>query len=413
MEQVIIGGYYDLLHTGTTEYNMISGGLSWTNDPDNVAQTVSTPGTLKNLRVELNDVPGTGTYVVTLHRRVGLGGWANTTLTCTVAADGTTASDTVNEVSVAAGDVICLQCNPDSPDSARYARWTMIFEGNNAKESLILGQGVSTTGSTQYFAMGRGISTGVEDEVRSVCPTNGTIKNLFVQLENDPGTAPDAYRYTLRINGVTKSVTTTITANNKIGNDTGNSEAVLAGDIITLMCEPLNTPSTSTATGWGVTFVADTDGESLILGGSDNSLNATTIEYNLLVTRTSNFWDAAEAEAYQLAQECTFKSLYMLLKFGPGNGDGFSFKVRRNGASPGGGLGVDIVGAAVTGNDTVNTIAISDDDEVDMMCDPTGLPGSLNNAYWGLVAYIEPPEAGGIQDKSANMASKLVAAGVI
>ncbi|GAI13273.1 unnamed protein product, partial [marine sediment metagenome] len=120
-----------------TEYNRLAGGFKWDAIEGEMEQLVSTSGKLKNLRIKLNDVPGTGTYVFT----VRLNG-APTTLTCEVAADGTLASDTTHEVTVSAGDRICLECNPSddpAPDNARYARWTVIFEGDTAKESLILG----------------------------------------------------------------------------------------------------------------------------------------------------------------------------------------------------------------------------------------------------------------------------------
>ena len=73
MKQVLIGGTFDLLHITTTEYNVIAGEYSsWLTPEDWVAQMISTPGKLKNLRVELNDTPGGGskTYKFTLRRAV-------------------------------------------------------------------------------------------------------------------------------------------------------------------------------------------------------------------------------------------------------------------------------------------------------------------------------------------------------
>ena len=151
MEQVLIGGHNNALHVTSTEYNGIAGNAeNWGTAKDDKAQVVSTPGTLKNLRVELNGVPGTGTYTFTLHRAVGIGAWANTALTCTVAAAGTQANDMVNEVAVAAGDVIVLECNPDNPDNARIAKWSMMFEGDNANESLLLASSLAASGGTIY-----------------------------------------------------------------------------------------------------------------------------------------------------------------------------------------------------------------------------------------------------------------------
>lgn len=395
MKQVIIGGYYDALNTATSEYNPICGGYTWHADPDIRAQCVSSPGTFRNLRVELNDVPGTGTYVFTLYRRVGLGAWGLTTLTCTVAADGTTASDTAHDVTVAAGDVICLECNPDSPDNARYARWTMEFEGDNANESLILLSGYAFNTGTRYLpVMGHAIHDTIENYYRAVCPTSGKIKNLYVQMKDDPGTAPDAYEYTLRVNGADSDdgegnpLQCTIVANGKTGDDTTHEIAVSAGNILTFKTVAISTPSSPSYIAVGMTFVADTDGESLILGGTESFLSTTATRYNYLIHGRAPAWSATELERYHLAQACVLKKLYILLSGDPGGTDKYTFTVRYDGGSPGGGLVVEIAGGSTTGNDTTNSITVSDGKVVNMMVVPTDTPALWVNSYWGLVCFI-------------------------
>ena len=411
MQQVLIGGLYTLLNTTALRYHNVIGALAWEIDDGLPAMAVSTPGKLKNLRVELNDTPGGGikTYTFTLRRAVGIGAFANTALTCTVGSGDTQANDTVNEISVAAGDIICLECDPTATPTARYAKWSMVFEGDNANESLLLSANVIRNTNTNYGPMMGTRNSTSEDERRVVCPTSGTIKNLYVQLSADPGTAPDAYRFTLRIGGVSKALTVTITANNRTGNNTADDIAVSAGDILTMMYEPLNTPSEDfIKTAIGMTFVADTDGESLILGGNNVPLDNTATEYNHLIT--PYVWTPTEAEKYQLAQVCVLKKLYMLLSGSPGAGNDYTFTVRQNAASPASGLVVEIADAATTGNDTSNTITISNDDELDLQVVPTGTP-TVREAYWGLVSFRAPP--GGLENKSANMGSKMVAAGLI
>ena len=393
MKQVIPGGYYNLLSASATEYNCVAGGTDWYSDPDDSAQAVSTAGTIRNLRVELNDSPGAGkSYAFTLYRRVGVGAWAATALTCTIAGTAVSAADTVNEVTVAAGDVIALECVPTGTPTTRYARWTMQFEGDTASESLLLITIYASNAENRYTGVMGHLygGTSTEADMRQVCPTSGKIKNLYAQMEVDPGTSPDAYRFTLRVNGVSSALTCTITADDLTGNDAAHEVTVAAGDALTLFIEPLNTPSASSYTALGMTFVADTDGESLIMGGSSDSVPSAGTEYNLLTPGAVNLlWVATESERYQLAQECTFKKLYMLLSAAPGSGKSWTFTVRQNGASPGSGLVVVIADDATTGNDTANTIAIADGDEVDLMVVPGGSPGTLTDAYWGLVCYIE------------------------
>ncbi len=388
MQQVLVGGRYNILHATTTEYNVVMGDATWYTVKSGSAMVVSTGGTLKNLRVELNDTPGGGTktYTFTLHRAVGIGGWANTSLTCTVGSGDTQANDMVNEVSVAAGDVVILECDPTDTPTARYAKWTMMFEGDTANESLLPGMGFAKNDENRYNRpMGVG-DTPTEDLMRTVCPTSGTIKNLYVQLAADPGTSPDGYRFTLRIGGVSQTLTVTITADDRTGNDTAHPIAVSAGDILTMMIEPLNVPIAEPNAAIGMTFVADTDGESLILSGTTGSLDPTLTEYVRLISQ-SGLWTTTEAERYQLAQVCTLKKLYMLLDDSPGAGNKYTFTVRRNAASPASGLVVEIADAATTGNDTVNEVTIANDDELNLMCVPTSTP-TVRNAYWGLVSFI-------------------------
>ena len=393
MKQSIPGGYYDALHTTTTEYNCLSGGREWVNDPDDVAQTVSVPGTLRNLRIELNDVPGTGTYVFSLYRAVGTGAWGVTTLTCTVAADGTVASDTEHDVSVAAGDVICLQCNPDSPDNARYARCSIDFEGDNANESLMLVHSAGYSFADSYAGVNGYVIETDENYTRQVCPTAGKIKCLHVQLETDPGTPPDAYRIVLRINGADSddgggnALECTIVANDRTGNDTTHEITVAAGDVLTLHIERIDSPSNSPQISIGMAFVADTDGESIISGGKNETLSRSATRYNVLASASDMPWTATEAQCYSLLGACTLKKLYFLLTAAPGAGNKYTFSVRVNSADPGSGLSVVVADAATTGNDTTNTVTVAAGDDVNLKSVPDSIPDSAQ-AHWGMVCYI-------------------------
>ncbi|GAI74804.1 unnamed protein product, partial [marine sediment metagenome] len=143
---------------------------------------------------------------------------------------------------------------------------------------------------------------------------------------------------------------------------------------------------------WGVVFVADTDGESLILSGSDDSLHVTATECNGLASNSKG-WLSIDFETYMivLCNECTLKNLYLKLSAAPGAGTSYAFTLRQNEGSST--LTCTVANANTTANDLVNTVAISDGDTVDIMVVPSGFP-SLADAYWGLVMYIEPAPVG-------------------
>lgn len=410
MKQVIIGGYSAAVSTSDTLYSRLAGAEDWIATEAQREQLVSTSGKLKNLRVKLDGVPGTGTYVFT----VRLNG-APTALTCEVAADGTLASDTTHEVTVSAGDRVCLECNPSdapAPDNARAVLWTTMFEGDTAKESLLFGGADNTInpGGVEYNQVapsGAGVWGPAEVSMRQVIPTAGKIKNLYVKLSADPGDSPEAYRFTLRLDtgaglGDT-ALTCTITADDTTGNDTANEVTVAAGDIVTLQCEPLNNPIEAPYATWGMTFLADTDGESIILAGTNDDPSGSTTEFSRLTGGYGSFyWTTTESSRLQLGQACILKNLYVQLENAPGDGNSFTFTVRI--PDPGdtrkdGNLTVTITGAATTtGNDTAHTDIISDDDELSFESDPTSSPSS-GDVYWGLVCYIEPPAPPPVEKK--------------
>lgn len=411
MEQVFFAGHYDLLYNFGTEYNGLPGGSTWSAAEFIRSQLVSTSGKIKNLRVELDNAPGAGTsYDFTL-----LVNGAPSALTVHIHDTDTSGNDVVNEIDVVAGNAVCLQCVPTGVPTARYARWTMMFEGSTAKESLILGTLATSSGLPLGYAQlsqsTQSALEAVENNTRQICPTSGKIKNLYVRLSEDPGTAPDAYRFTLRVNGVSSALTVTIIADNTTGNDIVNEITVAADDALTLLVEPLNTPSAEPNVNFGMTFVADIDGESLILGGSPDDLSAADTEYNqLMIGWLLRSWIGTESQRYQLGQACTLRKLYIVLSGAPGAGKSYTFTVREAGDTA---ITVTIADAATTGNDIVNTHLVADGDEVALKCVPAGTP-DVRDAYWGLVGYIAaaPPPAG-LENKSANMGSKMVGAGLI
>ncbi|KKL80801.1 hypothetical protein LCGC14_2001150, partial [marine sediment metagenome] len=386
MEQVIFGGFTDLLHDTTTEYSSLAGGAAWVATGSFSRQVVSTGGVIKNLRVKLVDSPGAGKhYDFTLMLNGN-----PTALTLEIADAATTGSNTANEIAVTAGDIVYLECNPDSTPTARYATWTSVFVGTTAKESLILGGSRANTldkTNIRYIQlMGGNIWVRLdENEVRQVCPTAGKIKNLYVLLSADPGTDPDAYRFTLRIDGVNQTLTVTITADNTTGNDTANEVVVAAGDVLTIMVEPLNTPSATPYAYWGMTFVADNDGESVVLSGTPLDLHATQTRYNYLQNSYPGGWSATETIRYQLGQVCTLKKLYVLLSGAPGAGNKYTFTARIAGASSN--VVAEVADTATTGNSGALTDTVANDEYVNLMVVPTSTP-TVRDAYWGLVSFI-------------------------
>lgn len=402
MEQVIFGGSshnFYTLNEYDDSYNSLVGGAAWQAIEFWARKVVSTAGKIKNLRVKLEWAPGAGTsWVFTL-----LLNGAPTALTFTIADAATSGANMVNEIDVVAGDTVSLKCHPTGAfppwPAGGNATWTSVFEGSTEKESLILGgtyaDELSKTVTEYTQVMGAGSEaclSNVENDFRQVCPTAGTIKKLYVEMDGAPG-GDGSYRFTLRKGGVSQTLTVTITDPATTGNDVINSFAVAAGDILTMMIEPLDTPAWEQNANWGMTFLADTDKESIVMAGTYDNLNPDATEYAALQASTIDVWIGDESQSYHGGQVCTLKKLYILLSAAPGDGKSYTFTLRKGDAMADGTLTVTIIGAAVvTGNDVIHTDAIANDDYVDLKCVPANTPNAAD-AYWGLVCdtTIPPP----------------------
>lgn len=393
MEQVIVGGYNNALSNAATEYNNLAGGYNWGSFGamgDRYDQIVTTPGALSKLTVELSAAPGAGTsYTFTLMLNN-----VATALTTTIA-DANSTGQSAGSVNVVAGDRVCIQSTYAGAPGTPTARWSILFTGNTAKHSLILGRTGTDNGATVYspLSQGREIDYATEAEVYQIIPTSGKIKNLYVSLSTDPGVAPDAYRFTLRVNGVSSTLTCTVVADDTTGNDTLHEVAVAAGDRVNLMMEPLNGPAAIPNMGFGMTFVADTDGESIILGSSSDTPSAAASEYHYLqCCFLSQAWTVTEGNHAQCGQVVTLKNLYVYLSVAPGAGKSYTIGVRVNGTTR---LSVAIADANQTGSDLVNTWDVADYDNLNAISTPAGAPAA-SLVHWGLVGYIIPTGGGSI-----------------
>jgi hypothetical protein len=402
--QLIIGGCDDALST-TDEYNTLQGGLLWTATANQMYQLVSTAGTINKFYLELSTAPNSGSYTITLM----LNGSA-TDLAVTISAGGNAyGSDTVHSVTVAAGDYIYLRCTDLSASGTPTARWSCEFTGDNNGESLILAHSLAYNNGTNYAPISHSFRSSSINSAQhyQIIPTSGSIKNLYVLLSTDPGDSPSDYKFTLYVNGSTSTLTCTIVADATIGNDTAHSVSVVAGDYVYLAIIPENTPSANLVdVSYGFTFLASTDGESIILGQSSDTPTNTQTEYNYLnSTLYSNKWSTTEK--FQSAHSgFTLKDFYVKQSDTSGSGKQWDYTIRGGGGSTA--LTVSIAGASdTTGNDTAHTYDLVDYDDLAIMAVPTSTP-TARRVYWGVVCYKAPAATFDISNDPSSKAFGVV-----
>lgn len=375
------------LTTSATRYSVLSGvsGINSSEAPRQ--QVIPTAGTLGNCAFKLTTAPGSGkSWLVGL--RVNGATVLSTTISDT-AVDGSI-SGTVN---VSAGDLVNWIITPSGTPAAASLAAFCQFEGTDSTESIIIGcgQGTFSTTANRFSPInGFGGSLATTDGFgRQIMPTAGTLKKLYVRLDIDPGTNPDAYSFTLHKNAADQTLTTTITADSTTGNDTTNSVSIAAGDTVSIKVAPLNTPSATPYMKWGMVFVPTVLGETAIPGDmAGNNLDVSVTEYialnNVTVASTTT-----EANWQVLVPPCDIKKLYVLLSGSPGSGgDAYTFTVRDDGADTA--VVVSITNAATSGNDVTNTHSVTDISLVNLKLTPSVSPTALQ-AYWGIVLIAPIP----------------------
>lgn len=382
------------LSGSVTAYNTISGGHNWSTTEAVRKQLIAASGKLKSLKVELSGAPGSGkSYTITL-RINGV----DTALTCTIANTDTTGSDTTHQVTVAPGDEVSLSGVPSGTPAEVASYWSLLFEGDNAADSLTLGLGGTEKTAVHYTPVSDSVGTHYpepDEYVWQLVSTPGKFKNLYVKLDTSPGTAPEAYRFKLYVNGVATALTCDITAPDITGNDTTHEVTVAAGDRLSFRMEPLNSPTNNCRVYHGMVFEADSGGESLILGGSIEEVEDGYTTPHVGPRGIDFVSLALEATRQQLGQQCIIGNLYVMLENAPGvSGDGKSrtFTLRVNGVDTEitctlDGDSPNPFGTVVTGNDTSHRVTISDGDKISLGHSHTGIP-TASDAYWGLSSII-------------------------
>ncbi len=402
MKQVITGGTRNGLTT--TDGYLVPMGLSTLDNPALTVQApIPTAGTLSGFRVRLAEAPGAG-QSRTFQVYLGTTGY----LSITISGTDTTGSSAAS-VAVSAGDLVAIAVTHSGSPANTAAYFALNFTGDTPNESILLGAGGDMSKTVTVFGSvaAENSPTTTEDDWRQIIPTAGTLKSLYWKC-GDPGTAPQGYRLTLRKNGASTALTSTITADDTTGNDVAHTVTVAAGDRVTMMMEPVNTPDITRRGNWGLVFVADTDGESLLLGGSTFGLSPFVSQYNTVVSQ-NRAWDSVEFTDATILNGCTLKKFYVHLSNSPrGNddADSYTFNVRIEGGATGITVPISDGGTGnMVGSDTTHSYEVTDGQRLTLQSVPFSAPAGAD-AYWGLVCQTTTNEAP-VVDAGADQAVSL------
>jgi len=331
LQQVIPGGTYDNVSNSATEMTFAYGGRTWIANGDYARmQLISAPGKLKSLIVKLENAPGVGNSV-TLTIRINQ---ANTLLAVTVSGTDTTGSNKTNEITVSPGDQLSISATPASTPTVGYAKWSFIFEGDNKKESILPG-GINDTLSTtltEYNVWAGHESNNAAATIWAQrIPTSGKIKDFYCETQNAPGGSED-YTMTLMLNGAPSALEVAISGASTTGSDLVNEITVSKGDSVELRVVPsVGGPAAGGRLRWCSTFVADIDGESIVLASANRNLDAGATEFIQPNNQCDGPGTKVEADCDHLYNACTLKKFFVQIRGTPGAGNSYTFNHRIDG----------------------------------------------------------------------------------
>ncbi len=386
MLQTIMGGVANNTHQTNTEFNLVSGnGLIWSGTEH--FQIISAPGTLSDMRVKVNVASGAGNSYLWKLRLNG----ADTGLTVTISgASAKTGQDLVNSVAVVAGDRVSISLAPTStPSLSTRTTWTFLFTSTNNNESLLMsmtGLGVATDATTYMGVQGWSSTPSSTSQMsQMVVAAPGTIDEMYIFLDVDPGDSPEGYTFTLQKNGSDTTVVVAIVADSVSGNDTAHSFSVVAGDRLSIKIVGVSTPTTTPTIAAGILFAPTIDGESLIMGGTDDNLSVSATEYNAIAGGRGLAWNATEQIRSNMGQQIVVSAFYVHQFTAPSTGDSYTYTLRQNTADTD--LEVVIANTDTTGNDTTNSIQIEDDDDMSVRVVPFSNPDG-SDTIWGMKMVV-------------------------
>ena len=423
MISLLTGGSIYAPSAAAVNYRSIQGTHAFKTTTLGAYQVVPCDGVFSHLAVSTRGTPGAGkSFTVALFKE-----GSATALTVTVgdgdALIGAVAgkADTVNSVAVVAGDLVCMIHTPTGTPTMFETAWCMKFTATTRGESIVLGCNesgttgrVSTTTTEDGQVCAGGNRPGAGLFVDEVIPTDGAFTAFYVDLETapDPGLA-DGYVFTIQVNGVDSAAEVTITGDDLTGSWTGTVDLV-PGDIVILKTAPTGTPAGLPHPRWGLVWLPDTIGESIVLGCTADLAHATNTEYTAPNGWTYGLWSntisIAKAQPFFAG---TIKRYYAKLQTAPGAGKNRAFTIRKftdAATSSDAANTLTISDGDTEGDDVVNEESVAEYNLLHMGNNPNGTPPT-GGAGWGFVFLLDdaqPTAAGG-----GNVAHSLVKAAYI
>lgn len=234
-------------------------------------------------------------------------------------------------------------------------------------KSLLFGKtpGSPSQSAVNYTALTTGTSAfgAAEANRQMVMPSAGSFNNLRVKFNTAPGVGKN-YVITLRVNGVDSAITVTLSDANTTVADTTHSVSVVAGDLVNFTITPTGTPALAVDVSTVIQFTGTTENESVLLssGGSNTEGTSGTFYTSVGGCAFSISQTTENVVSTIMAVSGNLKNLYVKMTTAPGGATNRVFALMVNGVATS--LTCTVTGAATTGSDTSNSVAVVAGDQV-------------------------------------------------
>lgn len=394
MTSPLFGGDNSAPSTTATSWNRINATYpsSWTISSENIrAIPLGGAITLSHFYMQLDVAPGSGaSYTFTVMKN-----GSATSLQVVISDLGTSATDTTNSASFAAGDTVSVQCVPSAgtaPATSNAQSWNFVVTAADMTAPILSALAGASTSTTQYASLTAGHLSALgwsatETDSQIIIPTGGTISNLHAKISSTPGTSK-SYQFTLMKNGAATTLDLTLSGAVGSGSDTTHSVSVSAGDTLTLRCIPTNTPNSQTSMAFGMVFTPTTPGESFFGFGSANAPSVLATNFEQVLGLGNNSWVATESARALTPGAWTMKKIYVKHGTAPGLGASRTIALRKAGATTA--LSVTVSDSGTSGN-TAADVTYAQGDTIAYVSTLTGLPAAdTGGVHVGVLIYAAP-----------------------
>lgn len=389
----LFGGDNSSPNAAAVSWNRINASYpsSWSSSSEAIRATpVGGAMTLSNFYMATDVAPGSGfSYTFTIMKN-----GVATALQVLISDLATSATDSTNSVSYAAGDTISIQCTPSgTPATLNVQSWNFRVTTSDLTAPILSSTIGASNSVTNYMGLTAGhISaagwSATEADSQIIIPTSGTLSNMYAKINANPG-ASKSFQFTLMKNGAATSLDFTISgAASTSGNDTTHVVSVSAGDTLTIRSIPTGTPATQTNMSFGMVFTPTTPGETFVGFGSALLPSVSVTNYEQILGIGNASWSTTESARLLTPGPYTFTKLYVKLGTAPGTGNSRTFALRKAGSTTA--LAVTIADTNTSGNSSA-TINYSQGDTISYISSITATPAAATGGvHAGLLIYTAP-----------------------